>query len=253
MIARISPWHVLTIALVFVGCGTKSAPDGNSRTADGVEGQQASKLPTSKERKKMTTSRSSEEAMQLPSEIIDSIRHLVWSGLYSADEILPIIAEEIYELDDAGTLAAGKEIARQFSEKATAEKNWPAETTCDRLDGLFDDLNKNGIIALQNAGSTQSDGISDITERYDELGGEKSGVIGYCFYHGQDLERAVDGQGLLLTFGDILGDDDKGKKIGEIVRDKVIEHGFKVEWDGSIKTRIQLAPFEWQRRGPAAR
>jgi hypothetical protein len=92
-----------------------------------------------------------------------------------------------------------------------------------------------------------------MTERYEELGGEKSGVIGYCFYHGQDLERAVDGQGLLLTFGDIHGDDDKGVKIGEIIRDKAVEHGFKVEWDGSIKTRIQLAPFEWQRRGPTER
>jgi len=191
--------------------------------------------------------------MPLSPDVVESIHRLVWSGFYSADEILPVIAEEIYELDDAGTLAAGKEIARQFEEKAAAEKAWPDETTCDRLDSLFDDLNRAGIIALQNAGYTQSDGISEITERYEELGGEKSGVIGYCFYHGQDLERAVDGMGLLLTFGDILGDDGKGVKIGEIVRDRAVERGFKVEWDGSIKTRIQLAPFEWQRRRPGGR
>src|SRR5262249_29715254 len=126
-------------------------------------------------------------------------------------------------------------------------------TTCDRLDSLFDDLNENGIIALQNAGYTQSDGMSDITERYEDLGGEKSDVIGYCFYHGQDLERAVGGMGLLFTFGDILGDDQKGVKIGEMIRKKAVEHGFEVEWDGSITTRIQLAPFEWQRRGPTER
>jgi hypothetical protein len=253
MIARIRQWYGLTIAIAIVGCGTNSAPDGGARTADPVNRQQASELPATKDRKKSASSHSSEEAMPLPPEVIDSIRHLVWSGFYSADDILPIVAEDIYELDDAGTILAGKEIVRQFEKKTAAEKGWPDETTCDRLDSLFDDLNKNGIIALQNAGYTQSDGMSDITERYDELGGEKSGVIGYCFYHGQDLERAVDGLGLLLTFGDILGDDAKGKKIGEIIRDKVMEHGFKVEWDGSIKTRIQFAPFEWQRRGAGER
>jgi hypothetical protein len=252
MTARIR-WQGLTIALFIAGCGANSTPERGARTADPVKGKQADDSQPAKERKKTDASRRAGEATPLPPDVIESIHRLVWSGFYSADEILPAIAEDIYELDNAGTILAGKEIARQFDEKAAAEKAWPDETTCDRLDSLFEDLNKSGIIALQNAGYTGSDGLSDISERYEELGGEKSGVIGYCFYHGQDLERAVDGRGLLLDFGDILGDDDKGVKIGAIIREKIIEHGFKVEWDGSIKTRIQIAPFEWQRRGPAAR
>src|SRR5262245_7414728 len=253
MIAGIRPWQGWTIALLIAGCGTNSTPERGARTADPVKGKQVDISQPENERKKTDASRRVGEAMPLSPDIVESIHHLVWSGFYSADEILPAIAEEMYELDDAGTILAGKEIARQFGEKVAAEKAWPDETTCDRLDRLFDDLNKAGIIALQNASYTQSAGISEITERYEESGGEKSSVIGYCFYHGQDLERAVDGMGLLLTFGDILGDDDKGVKIGEIVRDRAVERGFKVEWDGSIKTRIQLAPFEWQRRRPGGR
>jgi len=251
MIARIRPWQGLMIALFVAGCGTNGALERGARTADPAKGKQADDSQPAKEPAKTDASRRKAEAMPLSPDVIESIHRLVWSGFYSADEILPVIAEEIYELDDAGALAAGKEIARQFDEKVRAEKTWPARTTCDRLDSLFEDLNRSGIIALQNAGYTVSDGISDMTERYEELGGEKSGVVGYCLYHGQDLERAVDGKGLLLTFGDIRGDDEKGLKVSETIRDKAVEHGFKVEWDGSLTTRIQLAPFEWRRRGPS--
>jgi hypothetical protein len=239
--------------LLFVGCGGDRKSGGAAPTTDPATGKQATEKSSSNDRTKTAASPRSEDAAPLSREAIESIHRLVWSGFYSADEILPVIAEEMYELDDAATLVAGKEIARQFDEKAHAEKTWTGRITCDRLDSLFEDLNKSGIIALQNAGYTVSDGISEMTERYEELGGEKSGIVGYCLYHGQDLERAVDGKGLLLTFGDIRGDDEKGLKVGETIRDKAVEQGFKVEWDGSIATRIQLAPFEWQRRGPSER
>ena len=46
-----------------------------------------------------------------------------------------------------------------------------------------------------------SDGLSDISEYLAENG--RDGILGYCFYHGQDLERAIAGGGLMLAFGDL--------------------------------------------------
>ena len=117
----------------------------------------------------------------------------------------------------------------EFDKKAAAEASWPDRTDCDRLDEAFADLNARGIIALQNAGNTMSDGISDVSEVLHKRG--KKGIVGYCFYHGQDLERAVAGQGLMLAFGDL--DDDKTRKaeIGRCVKEVLESHGFTVQWN----------------------
>ena len=67
---------------------------------------------------------------------------MVWSG----------------ELDTHDVSAAiDVEIARWEAEKQT----WPTVTDCDRLDAAFAALNERGVIALQNAGYTQSDGYDD--------------------------------------------------------------------------------------------
>ncbi len=73
------------------------------------------------------------------------------------------------------------------------------------------------MISLQNAGYTQSEGLEDVSEIWNKGGAHASPIIGYCFYHGQDLERAVNGEGLMLTFGDINGTDERGIEVGKII------------------------------------
>ena len=58
---------------------------------------------------------------------------------------------------------------------------WPAVTDCDRLDQAFAALNARGIIALQNAGYTQSDGYGDISQSYDERTSTDMLVAGYTY------------------------------------------------------------------------
>jgi hypothetical protein len=179
---------------------------------------------------------------------ISEIRRLVWSGFYDADEVQEILLDEIFqpgELDDAWAAGA---IKAEFMRKKEVEGAWPLMTDCDRLDSAFDELNGSGIIALQNAGYDQDQGLEDVTDAYHEQGGADSRVEGYCFYHGQDLERAVDGEGLLLTFGDIQGDDERGIDIGHRIVETLARHGLAVSWSGTIAERIELPEIEWRRR-----
>lgn len=180
--------------------------------------------------------------------VIHAIKQLVWSGFFEEERILEIIMEEMFEpgeIDEALTLS---QIKSEFAQKIRDEASWPTITDCDRLDQIFSELNQAGIIALQNAGYTQSDGMDDITQLYNEQGGIFSSIQGYCFYHGQDVERAVDGHGLFITFGDIKGTDEKGIEIGARIIATIERHGLIAKWSGSLSQRIEIPKINWQRR-----
>lgn len=180
--------------------------------------------------------------------VLEAVSFHVRSGFHDADEIAEIVDETVLEPGEVDQDWLRTVIAEAFAKKRREEARWPKETECDRLDQLFDELNDDGIIALQNAGYEQSDGISDVTEAYHEAGGEESDVKGYCFYHGQDLEGVLKSGDLWLTFGDIGGEDDKGIQIGHRIKKAAESKGFKVEWDGSIKTRLLIKGIDWKRR-----
>jgi hypothetical protein len=178
---------------------------------------------------------------------LEAVRRYVWSGFYDTDEIVEIIDESIFEPGKIDRSWLRAEIKKAFRRKAAEERTWPNKTDCDRLDQVFDSLERQGIMALQNAGYTQSDGISDVTQLYHEAGGDQSDIVGYCFYHGQDLERVMESGELWLTYGDILGDDEKGVEIGRRIKQVLEGAGFTVEWDGSIKTRLLVKEIKWQK------
>ena len=178
--------------------------------------------------------------------ILETIKTCVWSGFYSPEDVQHVI-DDILEADvNENMLRAA--VAPEFGKKAEAEARWPDETDCDRLDDAFESMNSEGIIGLQNAGYTMSDGMADVGEELQLR--ERSGVKGYCFYHGQDLDRAVSGGGLVLAFGDLNDEQDARIKVGKLVRDIVERHGFDTEWDDDPETRINIPEIEWKRRGP---
>lgn len=146
--------------------------------------------------------------------ILNTIKSWVWSGFYSPNKVDAMIDDILEEGADEAMLR--EVVAPEFEKKAAAEASWPDTTDCDRLDQAFERLNSRGIIALHNAGYTMSDGLSDVSEVLHERG--RNGVIGYCFYHGQDVERAVVGRGLMIAFGDLDGRESKKTEIGRLVR-----------------------------------
>jgi hypothetical protein len=181
---------------------------------------------------------------------IESVRQFVWSGFYDADGIVEMIDEAVFSPGEIDHCWLRVRIEEEFRSKRAVEPTWPAITDCDRLDQVFETLERQGILALQNAGYTQDNGLDDVTQFYHEAGGEQSDIAGYCFYHGQDLERVMEDGDLHLTFGDILGDDEKGISIGSRIKHALQAAGFTVVWDGSIKTRLLVKGVKWQRRGP---
>src|SRR5262245_60015670 len=137
--------------------------------------------------------------MSLNPETLRDIDSLVRGGFEERDRVIEILCEEMYapgELDQSDVTAA---VDAAFASLARDEADWPETDDCDRLGSVVAALNARGIIGLQNAEYTQSDGYDDVRQSYHQRS-DRDTVIGYCFYHGQDLERAVQGEGLYLAF-----------------------------------------------------
>ena len=134
----------------------------------------------------------------------------------------------------------------EFEKKTEAEKRWPTETDCDRLDAAFKALDSRGVLALQNAGYTMSDGHESAYEGLSERGWDK--YFGYCFYHGQDLERAIAGHGLLIAFDHVDGEVPEKLEVGKLVKAELERAGFRCDWNADTTKRISIPVFDWKRR-----
>jgi predicted DNA-binding WGR domain protein len=133
------------------------------------------------------------------------------------------------------------------------ESGWDSPTTNDAIDQAFADLDGRGIVALQNAGYTISDGWADVNEiasdRVEKRGARKP--RGGTFYHGQDVERGVEGRGLQLAFGAYVegpAHEQASIAIGREICEVLGEHGVKTVWPEKVSTRIEIPPFEWRKR-----
>jgi hypothetical protein len=182
------------------------------------------------------------------------IRHwvhsLVWTGEYLADEI-PLLIEDSLGVDDEVDENWLRElIVAEVAAKRAAEQTWPAVTDWDRLDRVFQALQQQGIIALHRAGFTQSDGLEEVEDDYQEMGGEASGYTGHCFYTEQDQHQALDGSGMCIGVGHLSGNDAKGVEVGHLLRAALEAEGFSVEWNGTIGYRLFVKGFHYQRRDP---
>lgn len=93
-----------------------------------------------------------------------------------------------------------------FRKKADEERSWEPTTDCDRLLSAFVELEAKGIIAIENCGFTLQEGVDRVWRlalAREELGRKSDG---YCFFHTQDVMRAVEGEGLMLAFGSMKDD-----------------------------------------------
>ncbi len=140
-----------------------------------------------------------------------------------------------------------KVVAEEWKKKLAEEKSWPTETDCDKLNRGFVALNEAGILALHNAGVTPSDGMCDVADLYAQRGKERSGLRGYCYYHSQEVESALAGNGLYLLFGQMAGGG-QGIEVGQEIQRTLENAGLTVVWDGTLDSCIKVAPFKWQRR-----
>lgn len=176
--------------------------------------------------------------------ILDTIKSHVWGGFDTPDDIQEVISDLLEEGADEKMLR--ESVNTEFMKKLEAEKSWPKVTDIDRLESVFLTLKTNGILCLHNAGYTMSDGHEDSNEALSSYPKDK--FFGYCFYHGQDLERAVSGEGLMLAYDHVNGDVPEKIDVAQTIQKALKKAGFDVEWDGTTNQRLSIPKFDWKHR-----
>jgi len=176
--------------------------------------------------------------------ILNLIKTHVWSGFYDEDDVYRMIEDVLDEDADEALLRAA--VLPEFQRKREAETSWPTTTDCDRLDDAFAELNADGIIALHNTGMTMSDGEGDVGQALRERG--RSRIRGFCFYHGQDVDSAVGGDGLWIAFGDVDAIAEQKRAVGQQIKACLERHGLHVEWNGDPERRLSIPKLDWKRR-----
>jgi hypothetical protein len=182
----------------------------------------------------------------------DCIRPYVWGGFETRDGVYEAAETHLGEpeLTDADKVWIKAEIEREWAEKKKAEATWPEKTDFERLDAVFQALDKSGILALHNAGNTQSDSRSDAGQAWHERGGPKSGIRGFIFYHGQDLERVIKNGELYIGYGVVEGTKEQAVEIARRAGNALAKAGFSVTVPPNADERILVTGIDWKKRSP---
>lgn len=127
------------------------------------------------------------------------------------------------------------------------QQHWPSTTDCDRLDAAFTELEANGIVARQNFWCCGTCGLAAIGGEIEQAQAEGVRVRGYTFYHEQDTEAAVEGQGIFLCYGALEHEEPQALEIAREVQQTLESHGLATEWNGTLGQRIGVT-LDWKRR-----
>ena len=107
-----------------------------------------------------------------------------------------------------------------------------------KIADVFQQLEAQGIVCLQDAGQTQDDAFADGSEIFIERGGVDAGLIGMCFYTRQDQNRAKKSSDLALGFwGAPEGEPADMQRVGQRIVDAFVQAGLPVRWNGSERAR----------------
>lgn len=188
----------------------------------------------------------SEQAIE---DLKQRIRWDLGSGFYTSEEIVQNAAD--YLADDMDESLAKGEARRLLPEMIALlkleEETWPAVTDCDRLDTAFAKLEEKGIISRQNFTCCGTCGSAEIWEEIAAARDSGGPTTGYAFYHMQDTESAVDGNGLYLNYGAVEEGERAALDIAHQIVAELEANGLKTDWDGSWNRRIAVE-LDWKKR-----
>lgn len=194
-----------------------------------------------------------EDADDVTDTMLGLVENWVWYGFHSVDELDAQIDGDAEDGDGFDVERVKTFAAETLSKKRAAEAEWPRRTDCDRLDKTFDRLRAQGICALHfpESGYTLQQGHAAVADEINAEGVPEDRYVGFCFYHAQDIDRALDDEGLMVAFGSAVSDEDEDfVRIGRMVCEALAQEGLQTEWDGTANSRIRLPGLRWQRRTP---
>lgn len=186
---------------------------------------------------------------ELKDEALEHIDEEVKFGFDTREEIYERTLDLFYDERDIDKEWIIQQINLVYSIQQEKSKQWPKPTDFDKLVNAFDELIRDKIICLHKAGNTKSEGRSDCLEVIDMLKEKGIMVTGYCFYHVQDLQRAIspDSGNLFLGFDSIEENDEAAVATGNKIEQVLKKHGFEINWPGTVTQRIEIANINWQK------
>lgn len=181
-------------------------------------------------------------------ELIDEINYeiqlLIKIGFYSDDEILEIIDDEFIEEGISKDLISNL----LLENKENLEELKEDSDDFIKLSKAFDDLTKEKIISIHNAGYDIEEGIQDSFELFTHLKNNKYEPIGFCFYTFEDIEIAIEENALNIAFGDFEYDEKKGLEIAKKIVKTLKDYGFEINWAESVDEIIEIENFNWKKK-----
>ncbi len=152
---------------------------------------------------------------------------------YFADEREPVGGEQAKDI-----------VTAVWTARLAGQRRWPPVTEAERLLGVLAGLAERDLVAEPHFTCCGRCGTA-------EIGAEATvDSRGYVFFHQQDTEAAVNGRGLMLSFGAFDGTPERNRAVGSEVAAALTSAGLPVEWDGTPERRLHVTPLEWRIRLP---
>lgn len=185
---------------------------------------------------------------KIKDEVIEQLEKDILFGFENADDLLETISEIFYDEEDFDKDWLKQEIEKRLKKHQSKSLNWEKPTDFDKLVKSFDELNRERIVSLHKAGYTRQDGEEDCAEIINELNSIGIKSKGYCFYHTQDLERAIGNEkNLFIAFDSYNREDELAKEVANKIIQVLNKNGFETKWNGSLETRIEIANIDWKK------
>ena len=132
---------------------------------------------------------------EVQQEIESALHFCIYSGFYTQDDMLAYAHDTFEDICKYNNVAiVSNSLIKQTTERLIANANLIAidSNNFARLRSVFDALNREHIIAIHFAGYTLDDGFDEVGTVFQFMKENDIPRRGYCFYHQQDIERAMD-------------------------------------------------------------
>jgi tetratricopeptide (TPR) repeat protein len=186
-------------------------------------------------------------------EIFERIEKKVLIGFEEPDEFVEDIIDEVESekwADETPVTWIRKTVRDLYQRHLQRSEAWSKPTDVERLAEVFNLLCGDGILALHKTGCTQTEAIEEVTEVMNDMVLSPEQLKGFCFYSGENVEELIykENGSLYITFNSILLDDPQfGITIGNIIASRLKDHGFLINWDGTMRSRIEVLRFSWKK------
>jgi hypothetical protein len=146
-------------------------------------------------------------------------------------------------------LRSALERSAEAARRERRQRSKPEPCVNDALDAAFDELNRRGIVAIQNAGAkvgtAPDDARADAILEAKRRRGRGEASRGFCVYGLPELERGVRGEGLRLDVGPFAKVDVAA--LAREVLEVLHAHGVDAAWSGASGDPLIVPPFAWYR------